>query len=50
MKYKQELEIKRKNIPNLSIIPIPNSFDKNYVNNYIRYYPEEFQIINYIIM
>lgn len=29
-----ELEIKRINIPNLSIIPIPNSFDKNYVNNY----------------
>lgn len=23
---------------------------KNYVNNYIKYYPEEFQIINYIIM
>lgn len=24
--------------------------DKNYINNYIKYYPEEFQIINYIIM
>jgi len=23
---------------------------KTYINNYIKYYPEEFQIINFIIM
>ena len=29
-----EFKIKRKNIPNFSVIPIPNSFDHNYIKNY----------------
>ena len=29
-----EFKIKRKNIPNFSLIPIPNSFDHNYIKNY----------------
>ena len=29
-----EFKIKRKNIPNFSVIPIPNSFDYNYIKNY----------------
>ena len=28
-----EFKIKRKNIPNFSVIPIPNSFDYNYIKN-----------------